>query len=306
MSARPQHFVRGVICTLSGATLWGFSGACFQLLIERYHMPVLFMTSVRMLGAGFLFLLVILFTQRSALLGVLKQGKALIQLAIYGVVGLFLSQFTYLMAINYTNAGTATVLQCLGIVLIMIVTCTVAKRLPHIYETIGLVLAIVATFLLATHGNPLVIAMPLLGLVWGLATGVSYAFYSLYPKRLLQRHSALIVTGVSTLIGGILITLVIRPWTIPVTLQLGSAAALIATILFGSFGSFYLYVQGISDIGPMRASLLGAVEPVSATFFCWIWLGTHFPLIDLAGFALMIAMIFFVTKQPKPTPQSEP
>ena len=260
-------------------------------------MPVLFMTSVRMLSAGLLFLVIILIRERSALIAILKDWKTLGQLAIYGIFGLFLCQITYLMTISYTNAGTATILQCLGIVLVMIYTCTVGRRLPRIHETIGLVLAIGATFILATHGNPLAIAMPLLGLLWGIATGVASAFYSIYPKRLLERHSALIITGLSMLIGGIFITVVVRPWTIPVTFELGSATALITTILVGSFGAFYLYIQGIADIGPMRASLLGSAEPVSATFFSWVWLGTRFPLIDLVGFVMMIAMVFFVTRR---------
>ena len=42
-------------------------------------------------------------------------------------------------------------------------------------------------------------------------------------------------------------------------------------------------------------SLLGAVEPVSATLFATLWLGTAFTGADLAGCALMIAMIFLVT-----------
>ena len=299
MSARSPHFVRGVICTLLGASLWGFSGTCFQLLISQYHMSVPFMTCMRMLGAGVLFLVIILIRERPAMFAALKDWKTLGQLAIYGVFGLFLCQFCYMMTIDYTNAGTATILQCLGIVLVMIFTCIVGRRFPHFNETIGLVLALGATFILATHGNPLTIAMPLAGLAWGIATGFSSAFYSTYAKSLLEHHSALIVTGLSTLIGGILITLAIRPWTIPVTFQLGSVAALIATIVFGSFGAFYLYIQGVSDIGPMRAILLGAAEPVSAIIISWLWLGTLFPPIDVLGFAMMIAMVFFVTREKK-------
>ncbi len=62
-------------------------------------------------------------------------------------------------------------------------------------------------------------------------------------------------------------------------------------------------MQGIADIGPVRTVLLGAIEPASATFFSWIWLGTQFTLFDCLGFVLMIAMVLLVTSE-KPAPEA--
>ncbi len=294
-SAASPHFVRGVICSLLGAILWGFSGACAQLLFSHYNMPVMFVLCIRMICAGSLFLVVILILKRSVLIEILKNPRSLLQLAFFGIFGLFLCHFTYLMTIDYTNAGTATVLQCLAILFVMIFTCLVARRLPRVREAVGFLLAFAATFIIATHGNPTVIAMPLKGLLWGIATGIAVAFYSLYPKKMLARWGSLVVTGVSMLIAGIIINIIFRPWTMVVTLGSGSIAALAVIILIGTFAAFYLYMQGIADIGALRASLLSAVEPVSATLFSWAWLKTYFPLIDVVGFAIMILMVLLVT-----------
>ena len=45
-------FARGAACTLAGAVLWGFSGACIQQLTSMYDAQPLFITMMRTLGAG--------------------------------------------------------------------------------------------------------------------------------------------------------------------------------------------------------------------------------------------------------------
>lgn len=295
-NAAGKRFTRGVACTLLGGTLWGFSGACAQFLLEGdYGLTPLAITSARMLGAGLLFLVFMLVSNRRGLARIVADRRALAGIAVFGVVGLFLSQITYTIVIDYTNAGTATVLQCSGIAFVMVFTCFAVRRLPRAKELMGLVLAVGATFLIATHGDASRLAIPLPGLIWGIANGLACAFYIIYPKRLLARWGAVAVTGLGMLFGGAVATVLARPWTLALSLDAGGAAALAAIAVFGTFAAFTLYLQGVADIGPVKASLLGAIEPVSATLFSWAWLGTSFPLIDCVGFAMMIAMVFLVT-----------
>ena len=302
---RPPHFLRGVLCTILGAALWGFSGACAQLLINDFDIPVLFIVSVRMIAAGLLFLVILLISKRATLLELIRDRRAIGQLVVFGLGGLFLCQMTYLFTIEYTNAGTATIMQCLAILFVMLFVCARMKRLPKVRELAGLILAISATFIIATHGNPTVIAIPLPGLLWGLSSGLAGAFYTLYPRRLLERWGNLIVTGLGMLVGGIAACIIARPWTIPVSFVPESLAALAALVVIGTFLAFFLYLQGVADIGPVRASMLGAIEPISATLLSWLWLGTQFPLIDFAGFALMIVMVITITTE-KPAQEAAP
>ena len=43
---------------------------------------------------------------------------------------LFIDQFAYAMTIAFTNAGTATVLQMLSTVFVMLFTCVMGRHLP--------------------------------------------------------------------------------------------------------------------------------------------------------------------------------
>ena len=100
---RRRH-LKGVVCALVGAGLWGFSGACAQFLLANYDITPSFITAVRMLGAGAVFLLVLLVRNRAQLAAMLGDRRTLCQLAVFGGVGLFLCQITYTIVIGYTNA----------------------------------------------------------------------------------------------------------------------------------------------------------------------------------------------------------
>ena len=169
---RRRH-LRGVLCALTGAGLWGFSGACAQFLLANYDITPSFITAVRMLGAGAVFLLVLLVRNRAQLAAMLGDRRTLGQLAVFGGVGLFLCQITYTIVIGYTNAGTATVLQTTGIAFVMLFTCVLTRRMPRGREVTGLAAAVIATWLIATQGDPSALYLPPMGLAWGIANGLS-------------------------------------------------------------------------------------------------------------------------------------
>lgn len=299
---RRRH-TKGVLCALVGAALWGFSGACAQFLLANYDITPSFITAVRMLGAGALFLAVLVVRNRAQLRAMLGDRRTVGQLVVFGGVGLFLCQITYTIVIGYTNAGTATVLQTTGIAFVMLATCLFMRRLPRMREIVGLVAAVAATWLIATQGDPSALSLPLVGLIWGIANGLSVAFYIMYPKKLFARWGSFAVTGLGMLAGGVVATAVYfggAAFGQPLALPALDAAGLLvfaAFIVIGTFAAFALYLHGVSVVGSVQGSLLGAVEPVSATVFSALWLATAFTGADLAGCALMIAMVFLVTTE---------
>lgn len=290
-----SHRARGTLCALVGGALWGFSGSCAQFLLQNYPISPLMITFIRMAGAGVLFMIVLLARHREKLAAMFSDRSTAIGLVVFGVAGLYLCQITYTIVVGYTNAGTATVLQCLGIVIIMVFTCIVGRRMPRAFELVGLVLSLAATWLIATHGDAATIVLPLPGLLWGLANAVTVAFYISYPKNLFARWGSFAVTGCAMFIGGIAAAFVALPQVSLPPLDAAGYGALGAIIVLGTFAAFSLYLQGVADVGAVRGSMLGVAEPVSAQFISWLWLGTAFSAADWLGFAMMVAMVFLVT-----------
>lgn len=309
----------GVACAVLGAALWGFSGACAQFLFAHYEISALFITVVRMLGAGVLFGIVLLATWRHELARLLADRASLARLLVFGSFGLFLDQFAYIMTIDFTNAGTATVLQGLNMVFVVVATCFIVRRRPHARELAGVVCALAATVLIATGGDLGSLNMPVPGLVWGIVNAAAVAFYVMYPQRLFKQWGSVAVTGLGMLLGGLVALVVFlaqgataaltgvpagQALFIP-TLDAPGVLALLGIVVVGTFGAFGLYLHGVSVVGSVRGSLIGAVEPVSAMLCSCLWLATPFGGADWAGLVLMIATIVLVSVRPK-TPGARP
>ena len=304
----------GIASTLLGASLWGFSGTCSQFLVQNYAISSLFITMVRMLGAGALFLVVILARYRKQAGEILHSKWARRRLALFGIAGLFLSQITYVIAIGYTNAGTTTVLQATNIVMVMVATCVIVRRSPRAPEIAGLVLAFAATLIIATQGDFSGLNMPPEGLFWGLASAVAAAGYTMYGNPLYPKWGSFTVVGMGMMTGGVVAACV---WGLAFAFPgidavasggnpYGSALlpsldawgwfVLAVVAVLGTFLAFFLFLNGVSKVGSVQGSQLGAIEPVSATVCSAVLTGTVFSVFDWLGLAMMVGTIMLVAK----------
>lgn len=289
--------LRGIFYTLAGGACWGFSGACGQFLFQAYQIDAFWLTAARMLISGILLLGYLLVTQPTKLKTVWQDKQDVQQLLFFAIIGLLACQFTYLKAIEHTNAGTATVLQYLGPLLIMVYACIKGSRLPSRREAIAIVFALAGTFLLATHGNIHTLVISTQGLFWGIGAAIGLFFYTLIPTRIIGKFGSWVVTGYGMLIGGSCLALATRIWQVPVHLDLAGILALAGIILIGTLVAYTLYMQGVQDIGAVKASMLASIEPVSATLFSALWLDTSFVFMDLIGFLLIMSTVFLLAKK---------
>lgn len=296
---KKDRTARGVFCTLAGGMMWGFSGTCGQYLFTYKNMNSAWLTVTRMLLAGVILIAVGFSTQKETMTGILKNRKDLVRLLVFSIFGLTFCQYTYLTAISYSNAGTATVLQYLGPLLIMVVSCVMAFRLPTCREAAAIALAVLGTFLLATHGNVHSLVISPKGLFWGLSSAVALMLYTMLPEGIIGRWGSTAVTGYGMLFGGIFLFFLTRHWTVQVHLDLGTLLGVAAIVLIGTALSFTLYLRGVSDIGSVKASMLACVEPVSATVISALWLGTKFTVVDILGLAAIITTVLLLTKKKK-------
>ncbi len=292
-----SRFVRGVFLALLGGVCWAFSGTCAEYLFEDFAVRPAWLTAVRMTSAGVLFILLALAIDRQRLRESVRSKRSLVGFFMFGMFGIMFCQLTYFMAISYTDSGTATVLSMIGLAIIMLYNARISHRMPRKREITGLCLTLVGVFLIATQGDVTRLAMPLPGLIWGLAAAIGQACYNLIPTRLIGRWGSIITIGMGMLMGGLLMCVVVQPWIDPMAPEPGALLAMAGCIVVGTLVAGWAYMQAISDIGPVKASLIAAVEPVAATIFTAVALGTYFPSIDLLGFACIVVMVLLVSSK---------
>ncbi len=146
--------LRGMAYALAGGALWGFSGTAVSYLFRSSGIDPMWVMSVRMVLAGILFLLLSAVRGDRRPIELLRDKSAVRDLLLFTGGGLFLNQFSYLMAIQATNSATATVLQSLQLLPVAAVACVAGRRAPKRREVIGMVLALGGTFLITTGGDP--------------------------------------------------------------------------------------------------------------------------------------------------------
>lgn len=292
-----NNYVKGCILTIVGGTMWGFSGTCGQYLLQVKGLTSDWLVPVRLTSAGIILLLICFFKEGRHVFRIWKDPKDVRDILIFGAFGMSMCQYTYFTAIGFSNAGTATVLQYIGPVLIMIYVSAKNLKLPGRIEVVAIAFALAGTFLLATHGNINSLTMSKEALIWGLLSAVALAVYTVWPGQLLQKFGSMSVTAWGMLVGGILLCLLFRPWNIPVFVDAGVAAGMTAVILIGTVAAFACYMEGVRCIGPKRGSLFAAIEPVSATVFSVLWMHVSFEFMDLLGFACIVSTIFLLSSE---------
>ena len=286
---------KGTLCCICAGAAWGFAGVCGQFLFDQRNWDVDFLIPMRMLIAGFLLMLVARKCEGGAGFRLLRQRRNAVDLLIFGILGLGLCQYAYYSTIRAANAATATVLCYLGPVLIILWQALRSRRLPERKEMMAVAVAVLGTFLLATHGDPTSLAISGAALFWGVLSAFATALYSVQPRRLTGACGTLTATGSGMFLAGIFLSLLRRPWDhvqgafdLPAWLAFGTVVAV------GSVLCFSLYFIGVSLIGPTRASILGATEPLVSTILSVFWLHVAFHGMDLAGFALIVSTIFLL------------
>lgn len=287
----------GILSALGGGVAWGFSGSCAQFLFGRYALDATWMVAMRIMVAGVVMMAVALALRGRAVLEPVRRPKDALRIIAFAVFGLMFTQLTYLMAIANSNASTATVLEYIGPVLVVLVVCLRERRAPHPLEAVSVACVVVGTFFLATHGDPTRLVLTPAGLAWGLLSAVSMVFYTLIPGPLLERYDSVSVLAWAMLAGALLMAVFRHPWTGAPALDVTGWLALVGGLtLVGTVLSFLMYFNAIEKIGPSHTSMLASVEVVSATLFAVLWLGTPFTAMDLLGLCFIMATVFLLAR----------
>ena len=148
-----NQYKKGVIYTIIGGACWGISGTCGEYLCTFKGMDTRLLTDIRLLGAGLVLCLFMFWRYRPNVKLFLKTPNAVLHCIVFGIGGLMFTQYAYLTAIAKTNAGTATVLQYLSAIFVLLIVCLRKRKLPVLRENIAIVSCLVGTFLVATHGS---------------------------------------------------------------------------------------------------------------------------------------------------------
>ncbi|WP_343565836.1 DMT family transporter [Sphingobacterium sp.] len=283
--------LKGFILAVSAAILWGVSGTFGQFLFQQRGVNVEWLITIRMLVTGAVLLILAGANNSRDLWSIWSNRKDAIELLLFSIVGVLAVQYSYFAAINYSNAATATVMQYTGPVMIAIYIALKERKFPNGKTCLAILLAVLGTFLLVTHGKMGTLSISGIALFFGLVSAVTLAFYTLQPVHLLNKYKSTVVIGWGMLIGGIAFCFVRAPWDVAGVWDMQTYTYTSFIVIFGTLVPFYAYLTAVKLIGGQKTSLLASAEPLSAALLAVLWLNTPFAFTDWMGTACIILTI---------------
>lgn len=287
---------KGLLLIILGTTLWGASGVVSQYLFVDKAFSAEWLVSIRLVSSGIVLLIIDAILYHGDIFSIWKTKDTWALLA-FGILGMLGVQYTYFGTIVHSNAATATILQYLMPVFFVIYLLLTTHRLPRAVELCSIFLAMLGVALLVTKGNFDTLVISPTALIWGLASAIFAAFYTLQPREIIKKRRSTLIIGWGMLIGGIAMSFYQPFWQSGgAILDLSAIVALLSIIFLGTALAFFAYLESTKYLTPTQIGVFASLEPFSSIILSIIFLHISFGFAELIGAIIIIISMTILTK----------
>jgi len=282
---------RGYFFVIFAAVLWAVSGSSAKFLFNSGITPfqlVQLRITIAVMG---LFLWILL--RNPSLLKI--DRRDILYFAMFGTFGMGALQFTYLFAISKINVAAAILLQYMAPSFIAVHAVVFARdklSLPTIMALLG---ATFGCYLVVGAYNLDVLAMNIAGIVSGILSAISFAWYSIHGEYGMRRYNPLTVLFYALLFAALMWNILHRPLEAffhPYNVVQWEWIMYIGVM--GTLVPFGLYLEGVNLIRATRASITATLEPITAGVISFIFLNEILEPLQIIGGLLVIASIIIL------------
>jgi drug/metabolite transporter (DMT)-like permease len=304
----------GYALTLAAAALFAVNGSVSTLVLQA-GVPATRLTSLRCAGAALALLVVLAIVAPERLRITWREVPFL---AVFGVVGIALTQFLYYVAIGRMPVGIALVFEMTAPVLIALYVWLVRREKVRSRLWVSLLLSLSGLVLVAEvwrDGG----SLDLVGVAAALVAALCLATYYLMGERGAVTRDPVTLTCWSFVAAAVFWSIAAPWWELDgavldgrVAISVGSAQVplwvLVAWIVvLGAVVPFWLSIAALQHLAPTTAGLVATVEPVFASIVAWLWLEQVLSGWQIAGGAVVLAGIGLAqTARSAPSPSPLP
>ncbi len=288
---------RGFWLAFCASALWGISGTVLQIVAKNLNIPAMWFIGTRTTVAGVLLLAVgLIILPKSEFFAVFKNWKDLLILVGFAVFGLLANMFTFFHAIKTGNSSTATILQYLSPLFIMLGAIIFTHKKVSRVDVISFALALVGVVLLITRGDFGHLSIPLVSILWGVGSGVTAALYVTIPQTLIAKYHGILITGWGMLIAGVISNFFHPIWVNPPKMTGTSILGIGTVILLGTVMAFLLMVMSTKYTTAAIISITDAVQPFTTLVLSIIFLHYAVNFAEVIGAIVVVFAIYVLNK----------
>ncbi|UTR06926.1 DMT family transporter [Alkalihalobacillus sp. LMS6] len=298
MTTNNQRWL-GILFVLFGASFWGIGGTAADYLFQTANIDVNWYVTTRLICSGLLLLGIQLFLKGwQSVFAIWLTFSNWLPLFAFALFGMLLVQYSYMASIHEGNAAVATLLQYLAPVYIILWLLLRRKQSFQWFDLIAIGLTIVGTLLLLTNGSFSQLTVPGSAILWGIISGLSLAFYTLYARRLTARYSSIVVVGWAMLIAGVTMSFIHPIWAVDVSSwSFSTSMILFFTIVFGTAIAFWFIIKSLDYLQAKETTLLGTLEPLTAVVSSVLWLNLTFGIWQVVGMVFILTLVVSLSLQ---------
>ncbi len=296
-SIQASRLTSGLLLAAAGAI--AFSGkAIIVKLAYQYGVDSITLLMFRMLFAMPFFLLLAWWAGRGQ--APLTRGD------VWGVLGLgfsgyYLSSYLDFLGLQYISASFERLILYLNPTLVLILGWVLYKRKITHRQGVAMAVSYSGVLLVFGHEISLVGENVFLGATLVFLSAVTYAIYLSYSGQLVQRLGSLRLAGLATTVACFFCILqfaLLKPFSAlhvaPEVIGLSMLNATACTVL-----PVLMIMMAIERIGAGLTSQVGMIGPMSTLTMGFFFLNEPFTIWILAGTALVLGGVFWVTQTPK-------
>lgn len=300
MNHYQKNIFKGTIYSLLSGLIWGICGILGEFFFTHYQVSSGWITSMRLSIAGGFVLIFSSFKFRSQLFDLWRNRNNYLPFLAYAILGIFSVQFFFYLCVEYSNATTATILQFISPIFILLYNRIIYKKKASKSAILYVLVAMVGVFLMTTKGDLSKLSITPLALLTGLLSALGVMFNVILPQPFAKKYGFVPTVGWGMIIAGIFSNFLYPVYKISFQVDAISICICLAIAFLGTAFAFFLSMKAVSLVSPLVVSVVSASEPLSSAILSVLFLGLVLDgYLLLAMILIIIPMIFLSIEESK-------
>ena len=300
MNKYQKNIFKGTIYSLLSGLIWGICGILGEYFFSHYQVSSGWITSMRLLVAGSFVIILSSLKLRFQLFDIWRNRNNYLPFLTYAILGIFSVQFFFYLCVEYSNATTATILQFISPVFILIYNRIIYKKKASKKAIFYVLTAMLGVFLMATKGDLSKLSITPLALLTGLLSALGVMFNVILPQRFAKKYGFVPTVGWGMIIAGLFSNFLYPVYKISFQVDAISICICLTIAFLGTAFAFFLSMKAVSLVSPLVVSVVSASEPLSSAILSVLFLGMVLDgFLVLAMILIIVPMIFLSIEESK-------
>lgn len=282
----------GSVVIMTAGILWGTMGIFVKRLTLAGFTPAE-VSAMRYIFSAFIILAAVFLLDRKSLT---IEKKDIWKFATVGLIG-FLATSTFLyLGVSLSSIAVADVLMYTAPIWVQIASVILFNEKLNAVKILCITLTFSGCVLVSGIRSSSDLNTNVLGILFGLLSGICYASYSIAGKFILRKYSGTTLTAYATIFAGLG-----APFTVNVKSIANKIAADYVSLLyvlviavFCTVVPYFLYSVGLKNTNASKAAVLSCIEPVTASLVSVIIAKEVLSPFQVTGIACVLSAIILL------------